>query len=420
PDKEDIATSLDNIAIIYYEKAGTQQDPDSSRFYYDMSIDYFLKSLNIDQEVDNKDGIARSLNNLGEVYLAKGDQKIAIEYLEKSMLVAKKIGQKHIIMGTNRNLELIAAELNDFESAYRYHRIYSSYKDSLFNQEKSKQITEMQTKYETEKKEKEIIMLSSINQIQELQLSKNRYLIFGLAGMVLLIGVIAVLFIRQNKLQAKHKEIELEQKLLRAQMNPHFIFNSLNSIQRLILESNNDDAYTYLQKFSTLMRKILEHSGLSAIPIVDEIALLKLYLDLESLRFENKFEYHIEVQDELDSLEASIPTMLIQPHVENAIHHGLMSKKSGGKIDIGLKRSNGHLVCVVEDNGIGRKKAMELKEKSQTNHKSMGISITEERLKYLNAKVGRSLSVSIHDLVDDDGNASGTKVEMSIPLEFEY
>jgi len=423
-----ISRHLGNIGAIYYfqgDSARLADDVQKAVDKYLEAMEYLFKALKMDEGIGKKRGMARHLGNIGALYIelsAMGKKKYseAEEYLQRSLTLAMEIGALSGIEFAHKNYSRLYESTGQFQKSLEHYKLYAETKDSLLNEESFRQINEMQIKYETEKKEKEIELLSSKNEIQELQLSKNRYLIFGLVGIVLLGTVIAVLFIRQNKLQARQKEIVLEQKLLRAQMNPHFIFNSLNSIQRLILESNNEDAYEYLEKFSSLMRRILEHSGQSTISLGDEIELLKLYLDLEALRFEDKFEYKIDIPPGLDLADARIPIMIVQPHVENAIRHGLLSKKSRGEIQIDMKQKNGLLMCTVQDNGVGRKKAMEIKQKSHPMHKSMGTSITEERLKHLNSKKGNPFSVNIEDLEDDAGNPLGTKVNLSIPLNYDY
>ena len=199
---------------------------------------------------------------------------------------------------------------------------------------------------------------------------------------------------------------------LRAQMNPHFIFNSLNSINMFILENNRLAASEYLSKFSKLIRLILQNSQEALIPLGRELEALQLYLELESLRFDNKFEYKITLADELDATILKVPPLIIQPYAENAIWHGLMHKREKGHLEIELYADNKTLFYKITDDGIGRKKAEELKRGSASIHKSMGMSITTDRLAMLNQQ--NETSISITDLVLPDGSPGGTEVLIKI------
>ncbi|MCD4747478.1 MAG: histidine kinase [Bacteroidales bacterium] len=210
---------------------------------------------------------------------------------------------------------------------------------------------------------------------------------------------------------------DLEQKALRLQMNPHFIFNSLNSIQSFILTNDTKTAINYLAKFSQLMRLNLSNSINKFIPLKNELKALTYYMDIEKLRFDNKFSYKISVDPGIDEEFIEIPPMIVQPYVENAIIHGLVKKPSKGKINIDFKLTNHKILCTVLDNGIGRKKAMQIVEESGIKRKSRGMLITQARLEILNRNTGEEYSVNITDLKDKKGNASGTKVNIILPYK---
>ena len=212
------------------------------------------------------------------------------------------------------------------------------------------------------------------------------------------------------------KILEVTQANLRQQMNPHFIFNTLNSIQYYMYKHDKLATNNYLTKFSNLMRKILENSQHTAVPVRDELDALQLYLELESIRFRDKFDYEIHVDEEIDPLMYKIPTMLIQPYVENAICHGLMLKPEKGMVQISLGLGKDYLSCIIEDNGIGREASREINLKKQHNHNSLGTQITESRLKLVNSFYGKSLKIIYTDLKDENGMATGTLVEIHIPI----
>jgi sensor histidine kinase YesM len=218
-------------------------------------------------------------------------------------------------------------------------------------------------------------------------------------------------------LQIKQKQAEIEMKALRAQMNPHFIFNSLNSINKYILKSDHITASRYLTRFAKLIRLILENSDSKEVALSDELEALNLYIEVESMRFANKFTYAIVVDENVSSDTLQVPPLIIQPYVENAIWHGLLHKASDGRLLILVKKTNENMLqCIIEDNGVGRSRAMELKSKSANSNKSMGMKLTEERLNMLNQNTSLNASIEIIDLYDVHGQGAGTKVIVTIPI----
>jgi len=206
---------------------------------------------------------------------------------------------------------------------------------------------------------------------------------------------------------------------LRAQMNPHFIFNSLNSINRFILQNNRLQASEYLTKFSKLVRMILQNSQASLITLESELESLGLYLEMEALRFNYHFNYKISVPEDLDIEVLKVPPLILQPYVENAIWHGLMHKEEKGQLDIEISQENDHLYFKVADNGIGRKKASELASKSATRHKSAGLRITANRIAMIQNANGLESPVKINDLAEPDGTAAGTEVIIKMPVLYD-
>ena len=218
------------------------------------------------------------------------------------------------------------------------------------------------------------------------------------------------------KTELNKKIANIESQALRAQMNPHFIFNTLSSIQHYISNHNTDAALKYLSKFAKLMRKIMENSQHQMITVAEEINALNLYLELEVMRFDKKFEYHIIIDPLIDQNYDRIPSMLIQPYVENAIIHGLLPKHGTGEISIILQKQNDTILCVIEDSGIGRESSKKFKKNRVQQHKSMGMSITQERLDILNASLSSNINSEIIDQYEN-GEPTGTKVILVIPLE---
>lgn len=248
----------------------------------------------------------------------------------------------------------------------------------------------------------------------------TRFKIILLISFIVIIGGV-LLIINYRRYLNKKKKTELNRKIaenelkaLRAQMNPHFLYNSLGSIQSLVNKNDHIGANTYIAKYAELTRMILNHSDKSMISLDEEIKTLELYLGLESLRF--KFEYKINIDPNIDKYNMEIPPAILQPYVENAINHGLVHKKNKGILMLSIQQSNKKLICTIEDNGIGRVEAQKLKEQAEISHKSLGMTITKERIKLLNEQYNNGFSVNITDLKDQQNNPCGTRIEVVIPI----
>lgn len=249
---------------------------------------------------------------------------------------------------------------------------------------------------------------------------------FLLLASLFAFAVIYAIFMVRIVYIKKQQKIELDQKVqmskvelkaLRSQMNPHFIFNSLNSIQHYIFNSKSDEAIKYLSKFARLIRIILNNSDKPTVTVEEDLEALRLYVELEQMRFEEKFDYEIIVDKTVDVDYDIMPPLLMQPYVENAILHGLNPMAEKGKLTISLHSRNNFLICTIIDNGIGREKAAEIKRTMPfSKHKSMGMKITEDRLKIINTINSSQLSVTISDLKDVDNKSTGTMVELFVPL----
>ena len=216
----------------------------------------------------------------------------------------------------------------------------------------------------------------------------------------------------KNQLQKRIAEIEMT--ALRAQMNPHFIFNCLNSINRFILVNNSEVASDYLTKFSKLIRMILDGSREDFIPLERELEALKLYIEMESMRFQDSFTWRIKVNENVNVHEIMIPPLSLQPYVENAIWHGLMQAppENGKKLDIDVYVDENNTIIEIRDNGVGREKAKQLKSKTGDHHKSHGISLTEERLTLMQKLKGVRSDIIIEDLYDMKNEPCGTKIKI--------
>jgi hypothetical protein len=220
-----------------------------------------------------------------------------------------------------------------------------------------------------------------------------------------------------KSISEQQREIEqinqmLRSQVLKAQMNPHFIFNCLNSIQHFIMENDAASAMNYISKFSKLMRQVLENSTNENIYIVDEMKTLSYYIDLEKLRYNNSFDFELLIDEQIDQFNTEMPSMLLQPFVENAIVHGLRNKQAQGLLKVILLYQHERILCVIEDNGIGREAAATLKLAKNISHKSRAIDINTKRL----ALMQSDATIITQDLKDAEGNPAGTRVEINIPM----
>ncbi|WP_160713848.1 sensor histidine kinase [Chitinophaga solisilvae] len=219
----------------------------------------------------------------------------------------------------------------------------------------------------------------------------------------------------QQREEIQQQMAQLEMKALRAQMNPHFIFNALNSIQTFMMKSETEQALSYLSRFARLIRNVLDNSQLNNIPVSREVDMLVNYMELEKLRFTDQFEYHVVIDDNLDADLVEIPTMIMQPFVENAIWHGLLHIKSKGKLTITFSILHRMVLCTIEDNGIGRAQSAAMKNNREQHH-SRGLQITRDRLQLYNSRFNVDASFDIEDLTDSWGRPTGTRVNLWFPL----
>lgn len=305
--------------------------------------------------------------------------------------------------------------------AYDHHVRYAALKDSLFNEESSKRIQDLRMRYEVDLKDKQLELLERTRELQQAKLDRQRALFYYLVGgviVLLVFGWVAIhLYLKQRRSAFQRALLETEQKALRAQMNPHFIFNVLNSIQYFASRHDTDSVVLYLRKFTRLIRAILEQSRTPLIPLSQEIATLTLYLELEKMRFEDKFDHRIEVAPGLRPEALRIPGMLVQPIVENAIKHGITHKEGEAQVDIRFEDAGDLLRCTVTDNGIGRDAARMHSGAGENGHLSAATDIIRERMEALSTIHGLRSTCTTEDLTDRNGRAVGTRVVLDMPVE---
>ncbi len=373
---------------------------------------------------------------LAEVHSMQHNLDSAQYYLVRAMQMAIDMNSKVERSNVALDFSDLFEKQGRLDSALLYYKEYKVLSDSFLNDKNLAHISFIQTQFETEIKEEENKKLRGAQYLKDRELKQKNLLLLASAVMVALLLLSAILIYKaiqtkqQQKLleeQRRHFNLqqhvhELELRALRSQMNPHFIFNSMNSIRNFILQQDPDAASDYLAKFASLMRMILDSSTQTFVLLEDEIKMLELYLDLEALRFSDKFTHRIIVDTNLDPSDIRIPPMMVQPYIENAIWHGLLNKKEGkGEIRILFRdfdTDNTNLItCQIEDNGIGRVRAAEIKKAKLVDHQSKGIHLTMQRLQILGDELELHTSTQIIDLYDSDGNATGTRVMMQLPVK---
>lgn len=386
--------------------------------------------LNLNTRKINEDSITSQKINykIGNAYIQKQDYKKAIPFLEESKKTANKKNDIVIAKDATRKISEVFANLGNDEKALENYKEYVALVDSLYIRKEqeiqqvkrfSKKIAENQNRIASLEKDKELtqskISLALIDQkLSQESNRKQRILIYSLFGGILLLLLLAYYMYRNNKQQQLANNL-LALKSMRSQMNPHFIFNALNSVNSFIAVNDERNANRYLSEFSVLMRSVLENSDEDFIPLTKEIELLELYVKLEHNRFKEKFEYQIKVDENINLEQFSIPPMLLQPYIENAIWHGLRYKKEKGNLEITINKKDEKTVSIyIIDDGIGRKKSQEIKTKNQLKQKSKGMSTIKNRIAILNDMYKERISVNVTDV---SKNGEGTKVELLLKKE---
>jgi hypothetical protein len=330
--------------------------------------------------------------------------------------IAQNTGDLNILKNYHYYQFQLDSVKGNIRSALGNYVTYHNLNSQLFELQKNRRIAELQMLYESQRKEQELELLSKENEVQRITINKSRNRLYFLAGVFSLVFIIGYLLMLYQKLRIKHKVVELKQKNLNQQMNPHFVYNCLNSIQSYIFQNDINRSVDYLSKFAKLMRNILLSSQQEYMTLHDEAEQLSLYLELESMRFKGKFNYTIKVDEKIDPHYYKIPTLLIQPFVENSLWHGIQNKPGKGHINIEFRLATNHLFCSIEDNGIGRAKAAQIKNEYQKNHNSLGTRITSDRMKLLRILYGNKLEIKYIDLINDMNKPAGTRVEINLPI----
>ena len=417
----------------------------------------YKKSLALNEQIDNDMGRVICNTAIARVYIKQEKLQNALELLKYVLPIAEKLGdgklispvynnigwaqfllkqynsaEKNMLLGlevaekftlsseaaiANHLLADLSKEQRNFEKALTYTLKAEELEEQILNASTFRYVNDIIFRYDSQKRSNEIEVLAKQNEIVRLNLrKKNTTMLISGIVLAMLTGIFYILY-RQYELKNEKKVLTLEQSMLRSQMNPHFLFNSLNSIKLYIINNEKKNAVHYLNKFSKLIRKILEASSVREIPLSDELETVELYMNIENIRFSNEIDFEINISDDIDPHNVKIPSLILQPFLENALWHGLSSKSGNKKIIINIRKATDEnfMHISITDNGIGRIASEQIKQNKVLKRKSVGIDITKERLTNFSKDYLNSFNLQIIDLYKDNGTSDGTKVILHIP-----
>ncbi|MBA4055600.1 MAG: hypothetical protein C0490_12875, partial [Marivirga sp.] len=381
---------------------------------YDDEIDLRKQSIQLNLKSKNLAEVTKDKVEIGKTLAAKGENTLALKEIEEAARMADTLENPReqanaflaladLYQKSGRNIQALAA--------------YKRYSEAVTASEKliENELMERSGLIRQQRDIEELTKNVSIGQreetIERATVFRQQLVIYGLLFIVLISGVTSY-FTYKNAVASKVANQLLTLKSLRGQMNPHFIFNALNSVNHFIAQKDERTANKFLSEFSQLMRLVLENSQEDFIPLHKEQEILSLYLKLEHYRFRDKFEYKIETNKDINIDTMEVPPMLIQPYIENAVWHGLRYRETKGKLSLHFRKEPDNIVVEIEDNGIGRKRSSELKTENQRKHNSTGLKNIEERLSIINKVYNANYRVTVEDLESD----TGTRVKIYLPV----
>ena len=383
---------------------------------YNGSQSFLRQSLAIYKEAEQKQKETVLLKDLGKIFINQDKPVEAIRLLEESYTACRELNLRQLCMEVAESLANLYLRQGMKSKAYDMLKQYSALKDSIYTLESHRLLSEASARFDLVQKENRLALLTSEKEIGEYHQSQTRNYLIGLSLLLIFSVALSILIIRQIRLRSQQKNLILEQRLLRTQMNPHFIFNALANIQSCMFSNQSEKAGRYLTRLSRLIRNILESSKDEMVYMDKELGSIESYLELQQLRHDGKFSFEIIVDPQIEPSITRIPPMLAQPFIENAVEHGIRHKLAKGFVKVEFIKKEDHISCKVEDNGVGRKKSHELEKDKKRGHRSMATSITAERLETLGRKYKKKLRLTITDLEDEWGEAAGTRVVFTFPF----
>ena len=372
-----------------------------------------LSRENEEQDVDLQLGITLLKSKIA---IKTGGLSEARKLLSDAMVLASQTNNKSIQAEIYQLRSDLERKAGNFEAALDAYTAYHELQNDLQLPKFRTYLYNAIIPNNPNERKSELQLLTELNELNEFRLKRNQntFLITGL--FFALLTLVLYIIYRQYQLRNERKVVSLEQTMLRSQMNPHFLFNSLNSIKHYIINNEQKNAVHYLNKFSKLVRRILEASSARETTLSEELETVELYMNIENIRFSYEIDFQIHMDDKVDPDHIRIPSLILQPFLENALWHGLSSKKGVKKIDILVERDEADKISIeIRDNGVGRAASQKMKESRVLKRKSLGIDITKERLQNFAKDYQNSFTIEINDLVDPEGNPEGTSVKLHIP-----
>ncbi|MFC5871615.1 Tetratricopeptide repeat-containing protein [Chryseobacterium arachidis] len=424
-DKGDLATSYSQMADVNIQqndipkaeanltnayKISKKEAPQQALEINQKLTDFYVENKKFDKAIEAKKTVLKEdfvkenskkeveqIRELADIYIKKNDPQEAIDLLKKSYGIALEKGHTLEAQKSVKKLDSLYNVSENTDASVKLYRDFLGKLPDLVSKDKS--LVDEKILEDTEQR---IAQLEKEKQLKdELIRKKNVFNYSLIVVLFILIGLVIFIFRTLKKVQIKNKKIALQS--LRREMNPHFIFNSLNSVNQFIATNNELEANQYLTKFSKLMRGVMENSTEDFIPFQQELDLLQNYLALEKTRFADKFDYEIEFDDNLNTQSLQVPGMLVQPFLENAIWHGLRYRTTKGFLKLSFEKENQHLKITVEDNGIGIEESKKQKTEHQKTRKGRGMKNTLERIALLNDLYNKEIQCKITDKKDSQG-----------------
>jgi tetratricopeptide (TPR) repeat protein len=373
---------------------------------YDKAIEAKKKVLKEDFVKDNSQEKVNQIQELADIYIKKNDPKEAVYLLRNAYGIALDKGHTLEAQRSVKKLDSLYAISGNIDASVQLYRDFLGKLPNLVSKDRS--LIDNKILEDTEQR---ISQLEKERELKDELIRKKNVFNYSLIGaLILLTGLIIFIFRTLKKVQTKNKKIALQS--LRREMNPHFIFNSLNSVNHFIATNNELEANQYLTKFSKLMRGVMENSTEDFIPFQQELDLLQNYLALEKTRFADKFDYEIEVDEDLNMQNLQIPGMLIQPFLENAIWHGLRYRTEKGLLKLSFEKNGSDLKILIEDNGIGIEESKKQKTQHQKTREGRGMKNTLERIQLLNDLYKKDITCSVKDKENINGVLVTIKIKM--------
>ena len=360
--------------------------------------------------------IASSYISLGQLEIELNQIREAETKLRKGLEVSQTYNLKSAEASSSRLLSEIFQKKGNYKAALDYYQNAVDIENTILTEQNLQYVNDIVIQYENENKNNQIKALASENEKVRQRLERNKNIFWY--SMLVLVLMVTVMFIisRTRTLKQDKQILTLEQDMLRSQMNPHFIFNSLNSIKLYIINNEKENAVYYLNKFSKLIRKILIASKEKETSLQDELETMRLYMNIENIRFDNEIDFKINVDDSINTEVTKVPSLILQPFLENALWHGLSSKTDDKRIDLNVSKNTSDYITVeIVDNGIGRIASKKIRDNKKLKRKSVGIDITKARLANFSKAFDNSYTLNIDDLYQGS-TPTGTRVTLNIPV----